>query len=90
MRGLTRIINGDAWRKRPTSGRQFGLPPVSIEVSAGIRILELQDDIFDQGIGFGSEVRIEYGDKFEADRGKPYDYFSIQTNLNIQASQPVL
>ncbi|MCC8133482.1 MAG: DUF3943 domain-containing protein [Tannerellaceae bacterium] len=90
MRGLTRIINGDAWRKRPTSDRQFGLPPVSVEVSAGIRILELQDDIFDQGIGFGSEVRIEYGDKFEADRGTPYDYFSIQTNLNIQASQPVL
>jgi len=90
MRGLTRIIHGDAWRKRATSGRQFGLPPVSIEVSAGIRVLELQDAVFDQGIGFGSEIRIEYGDKFEADRGKPYDYFSIKTNLNVQASQPVL
>ncbi len=35
MRGLTRIVNGDAWRKRPTSGKQFGVPDVSVDISMG-------------------------------------------------------
>ena len=33
MRGLTRIINGDAWKRRSTSGKQFGVPDVSVDVS---------------------------------------------------------
>lgn len=90
MRGLTRVINGDAWRKRTTSGKQFGVPDVSVELSMGARILELRDEVFDQGIGFGSEINIEYGDRFETEGMKPYDYFSVKTTLNIQASQPVL
>jgi hypothetical protein len=61
-RGLTRIINGDAWRKRPTSGKQFGVPDVSVEVSMGIRALELKDQIFDKGLGFATNINVEYGD----------------------------
>lgn len=90
VRGLTRIINGDAWRKRTTSGKQFGVPEISVEVSMGIRVLELEDEIFDKGVGFASEINIEYGDRFDAEKRKPYDYFSVKANLNIQASQPVL
>ena len=36
MRGLTRIINGDAWRRRATSGKQFGTPNVGMEFSLGM------------------------------------------------------
>lgn len=90
MRGLTRIINGDAWRKRATSGKQFGVPDVSVDISAGVRALELQDEIFDKGVGFASEIDVEYGDRFDADNRRPYDYFSVRAKLNIQASQPVL
>lgn len=64
-RGLTRLINGDAWRKRTTSGKQFGIPDVSVEVSAGIRVLELKDQIFDKGMGGAITINLEYGDKFE-------------------------
>lgn len=90
MRGLTRIINGDAWRVRPTSGRQFGIPEVSVDVSAGIRALELKDEIFDRGVGFATEINIEYGDRFDSYHRKPYDYFSFKVNLNLQSSQPIL
>lgn len=90
MRGLTRIINGDAWRRRSTSGKQFGIPDVSIEVSAGIRTLELKDEILDKGMGLATEINIEYGDRFDAKDTKPYDYFSIEANLNWQAAQPML
>ena len=78
MRGLTRIINGDAWKRRSTSGKQFGVPDVSVDVSLGIRTLELKDEILDKGVGMASEINIEYGDRFDAEDTKPYDYFSIQ------------
>lgn len=90
MRGLTRIINGDAWKKRSTSGKQFGVPDVSVDISMGIRLLELKDNVFDKGVGFASEFSIEYGDRFDAESKKTYDYFTVKANLNIQASQPVL
>lgn len=90
MRGLTRIINGDAWKKRSTSGKQFGVPDVSVDISMGVRILELKDNVFDKGTGGSSEFNIEYGDRFDAESKKPYDYFTVEANLNVQASQPVL
>lgn len=90
MRGLTRVINGDAWRKRRTSGKQFGVPDVSVDISAGVRALELEDEIFDKGVGFASEIDVEYGDRFDADSRKPYDYFFVKAKLNIQTAQPIL
>lgn len=90
MRGLTRLINGDAWRKRSTSGKQFGVPDVSVDISMGVRALELKDDILDKGVGFASEIDVDYGDRFDADGRKPYDYFSVKAKLNIQKAQPVL
>jgi len=89
-RGLTRILNGDAWKVRPTSGRQFGVPMISVEASAGIRVLELRDDFFDKGIGGVVNLNMEYGDRYNNDNPKPFDYFSIRTQLNVQASQPAL
>lgn len=90
MRGLTRIINGDAWRKRPTSGKQFGVPDVSVDISMGVRALELKEPIIDKGLGFATNINIEYGDRFEAETNKPFDYFTFKANLNGQGSQPIL
>lgn len=90
MRGLTRIINGDAWRKRSTSGRQFGIPNIAIQLSAGVRSLSYRDNLFDRGVGFASELIVEYGDRFEGDGQKLFDYFTVRANLNLQASQPAI
>ncbi|MBD5248177.1 MAG: DUF3943 domain-containing protein [Barnesiella sp.] len=90
-RGLTRIINGDAWRKRPTTGRQFGIPNVAIEFSAGIRMLQLKDRLIDEGAGGAFQFNLEYGDRFEVESSpRPYDYFSFNAELNVHKSQPVL
>ena len=75
MRGLTRIINGDAWKRRSTSGKQFGVPDVSVDVSLGIRTLELKDEILDKGVGLASEINIEYGDRFDAEDTKTLRLF---------------
>ena len=90
MRGLTRLLNGDARRHRPTSGKQFGIPDMSIELSAGIRTLELKDELLDRGVGLVTEFNMEYGDRYDADGTRPYDYFHVKANLNLQKAQPLL
>lgn len=89
-KGLTRIINGDAWRVRQTSGRQFGTPNISIDVSAGLRVLELKDEFFDKGTGMTTNISVEYGDRFDSDNPVPFDYFSFRAHLNAQSGQPLL
>ncbi len=90
MRGLTRILTGDAWLRRATSGRQFGIPDVSVEFSVGVRTLEFKDEMFDSGMGLSTEIAIEYGDRYSTRNRLPYDYFTLRTDINLQASQPVL
>ncbi|WP_255491075.1 DUF3943 domain-containing protein [Dysgonomonas sp. 520] len=89
-RGLSRLINGDTWKKRSTSGRQHGIPNVSIETSIGIRGLELEDPIIDEGLGGALMGSIEYGERYETDGLKPYDYFSLRAGLYLQKGQPIL
>ncbi len=89
-RGLTRLMSGDMWKRRATSGRQFGIPDLSIEISSGVRVLELEDPIIDKGVGFITHLNVEYGDKFNDGGEKPFDYFTLESSLGIQASQPIL
>lgn len=90
MRGLTRIITGDAWRRRPTTGRQFGIPDISVEVATGVRAVELKDGIFDRGLNWATDIYIEYGDRYETDNEKPFDHFTLKANVNLMGSQPLL
>lgn len=87
---LVRLINGDAYKKRATSGRQHGIPDLAVEVSSGVRIIELEDPVIDKGIGAIVQLNIDYGDQFNDGGEKPYDYFTLRTKLSIQASQPVI
>jgi hypothetical protein len=89
-RGITRLMSGDMWRKRATSGRQFGIPDVSIEISSGARALEPKDPIIDKGVGFVTHLSVEYGDRFNDGGEKPFDYFTLESSIGIQASQPIL
>jgi hypothetical protein len=89
-RGVTRLIHGDAWRKSNTSGRQFGMPEMSVEFSVGTRALELKDELFDKGVGMTTSLQVEYGDRFDADTERPYDYFTFNANMHFQKSQPIL
>ncbi|MDE5773393.1 MAG: DUF3943 domain-containing protein, partial [Muribaculaceae bacterium] len=88
MRGITRIVSGQAWKKRSTSGRRFGLPPISIEASLGARYLAMIDT---KGwrMGPAAEINIEYGDRFEESTKVPYDYFSFNMELQTISSQPL-
>lgn len=91
MRGLTRIFTGDAWRRRPTTGRQFGTPDIGLEFSGGARILTFGNrGVNDTRPGGAIELNLEYGDRFEVRSAKPYDYFSLRAGLNLINRQPFL
>ncbi len=89
MRGINRIVTGQAWKRRSTSGRRFGLPPISIELSVGPRMLAMVDN---KGSRFGAavEVNLEYGDRFEHTTKTPYDYFSFLLEAQMMKTQPTL
>lgn len=89
MRGINRLVTGQAWKKRSTTGRRFGIPPISVEVSLGTRLLTM---IENDGIRFGpvAEINVEYGYRFEETTKIPYDYFSFLMELQTIKTQPPL
>ena len=89
MRGLTRLISGDAWRHRPTSGRIFGTPPIAMRLSAGIKILEMQTQLHQPHLGFSAQLDLEYGNRFSVSQ-RPYDYFSVTAEIQGMKMQPIL
>ena len=90
MRGINRIVTGQAWRKSDTPGRIFGRPPFSLQLSIGYKMLEFQGHFHDLRHGFAAQVDLEYGDRFAAKSVKPYDYFTATVELAVMKSQPVL
>lgn len=90
MKGINRIVTGAAWEKRATSGRRFGIPPISVELSLGARYLSLIENDEGSRAGAVAEINIEYGDKFTETTKAPYDYFSFLMELQGIKSQPLL
>ena len=90
MRGLNRLISGDMWRRRATSGRMFGIPNLAMEMSLGVNVLDFRHDDCSPRPGGIAKINIEYGDRFEVRSKKPYDYFTFSASLNMMRRQPVL
>ncbi len=90
IRGFNRIVTGQAWKKRATSGRRFGLPPISLEVALGARFLDSQNSNVQMCRGgLGMEIDFEYGYRFEPSKA-PYDYFSLLAELQVVKTQPLI
>ena len=90
MRGINRLVTGDMWRVRPTRGRLFGTPSFAVRVSLGYKILEYNGSFKDNHQGLGGQLDIEYGDRFEVESTKPYDYFTAKAQLQVMKTQPLL
>lgn len=90
MRGINRLITGDAWKVRPTRGRQFGTPSFAVRLSMGYKMLEYQNHFNNIHQGMAMQLDAEYGDRFEVKSTKPYDYFNIKAQFQIIKTQPFL
>lgn len=90
MKGINRIITGDAWKVRPSRGRLFGTPDFAVRVSAGYKTLVYNGEYHNIHHGAAIHLDAEYGDRFEVKSTKPYDYFTIKAQLQMMKSQPIL
>ncbi len=90
MRGFTRIITGRASEHRATSGRRYGVPPITFELNMGARVLAFRNNKDAAAVGGTTQIEIEYGDRYEESTKEPYDYFSFLLELNAIKSQPLL
>ena len=90
MRGVNRVLTGQAWKKRTERGREFNDKPLHLELSVGTRILAYHDqDHLTKG-GASARFNMEYGDRFNHDSKVPYDYFSFLAEFNLMKTQPLL
>lgn len=90
MRGITRIITGEAWKKSHVSGKEFSNVPFNLNLSLGARILFYHDDAGITKAGASARINMEYGDPFDGDSKIPYEYFSCLAEFNVMKSQPLL
>lgn len=90
IRGFNRIVTGQAWRRRATTGRLFGTPPFAMRLSVGPKLLQFQGHARNLQYGVAAQLDLEYGNRFESQSSKPYDYFTARAEVQGMRSQPVL
>lgn len=89
MRGLNRIFTGRAWKRSPTRGRVFGVPPIALRVSLGPKATIFESRRWEHSFGASLQIDLEYGHRFEPNT-MPYDYFTFSAELQAVKEQPLL
>jgi hypothetical protein len=91
MRGLNRIISGDAWKRQNRQNEFSDGIPITFAVAAGHRVLAEDSEIRNElDNGMYIDVRLNYGNLFSEDSEKPYDAFILRTSLNFLSQQPLI
>lgn len=92
IKGLNRILSGDAWRVRGKYYKyhDYQRSPVSFFASAGYRYLADNNTLF-RGEG-NPYVRLNlvYGNPFDGETTKPYDYFTLDATFGLSSNQPLI
>lgn len=92
IKGLNRILYGDAWRVRSSYYKyhDYESIPVHFAASVGYRYLA------DNGALFRGEgnpyvhFNLNYGDPFDREQTKPYDYFTADLQFGLSGNQPLI
>ena len=91
MRGLNRIMSGDAWKTRRIKGRSVKSIPARFYVVSGHRVLAEDSEIMRElDNGMYVDLKLAYGNPFSEENEKPYDSFSLRTSLNFFSGQPLI
>lgn len=90
VRGINRLITGEAWRHRPHKGRAYSFVPVNFIVSAGPRFLAEQEHSKHGTTSMHLSLRLDYGDPFEDEFYSPYEWFQLRAGFDFFSSQPVI
>lgn len=90
VRGINRLINGDAWRYRSSKGRSFHSVPVNLVLNLGPRFLAEQEHSKHGTLGTHLAVKLDYGDPFNDDFYSPYEWFQLRGGLDFISEQPFI
>ena len=91
MRGLNRLITGDAWRVRSGAGRyhDYERLPINFAATVGVRYLADKGALFRGEYNPYVNLMLNYGDPLSSEN-KPYDFFSADATLSFLGNQPVV
>lgn len=92
IRELNRILSGDAWRVRRDHylHHDYSRLPVGFAVSAGYRYLADDNGLFRGEGNPYVDLSLAYGDPFNEEENKPYDYFTANVTFGLSSNQPLV
>lgn len=93
IRGLNRIIRGEAWRVRRDGGglyHDYDRLPVALTLSAGMRYLADDNALFRGETNPYVDVSLVYGDPYDETVNRPYDYFTADVTFGLSSNQPLI
>ncbi len=93
MTGLNRILSGDAWKTKGFRGRSTKSVPAVFKARAMYKGLTDDTDLMfnDFSHSLYVDLGLIYGDPFNYELEKPYEYFSFKVGFNlISDNQPIL
>lgn len=92
MRGLNRIITGEAWKVKHKGYlyHNYEETPVAFSISAGERYMADNNQLFKGETNPYIEFRCTYGDPFDKENDRPYDYFTATLQMGLSPNQPLI
>ena len=91
VRGLNRIVSGDAWKRRNIRGNSMPVVPITFYTAIGHRIIaDDAKDNKDVSNMLCIDLGLYYGNPYDTDNEKPYDYFSLKMGGNLFSKQPII
>ena len=92
MKGLKRILTGEAWREKHRNYlyHDYSRIPVKYSFSAGSRYLADDRALFRGEHNPYLELAMEYGDAYDNEENAPFSYFRSSITLGLSKNQPLI
>ena len=91
IRGLNRLLSGEAWKHRSIKGNSVPSIPISFYSTVGYRIVtdnSKKNNNVSQAVDYN--IGFDYGNAFDLENEKPYDFFSLKMTANLFSQQPII
>jgi len=91
VRGLNRLISGEAWRYRKTRGKSIPATPIVFYSTIGDRfIAENLKEKLEFSDMICIDLGLKYGDAYDVENERPYDFFLLRMEGNLFSEQPTI
>ena len=92
MKGLKRVITGEAWKQKSRNYlyHDYSRIPVSYSISLGSRYLADDRSLFRGEHNPYLELGMEYGDAYDNEENKPFSYFRSNVTFGFSSNQPAI